>query len=297
MLPVAPDARRAFNRLPVPDKGDLFFDMEGDPLETGGLEYLFGLYFFENDLPVFKDFWAHDRQQEKKTFEIFIDYVYKHLSKHPDAHIYHYAHYEEAALKRLMFLHGTRERDVDDLLRNHKLLDLYKVVREGLRVSEPSYSIKNLENFYMDKRKAEVVNASESTVFYEKWKLTQDETCLDAIRDYNEEDCRSTYLLRNWLLSIKPTFAKSNGDGTSADSQESQQNFNTSDTILEYENLIDNPYRELLRLSTFLGNVTIRNENNLKQVRLKSSNTIRMPAERFKLIEKTLKVWRPQLKS
>jgi len=58
------------------------------------------------------------------------------------------ATYEETALKRLMSLHGTREAEVDHLLRAGKLVDLYKVVREGLRVSEPRYSIKNLEIFY-----------------------------------------------------------------------------------------------------------------------------------------------------
>ena len=46
-----------------------------------------------------------------------------------------------------MSQHGTREAQVDWLLRNGKLIDLYKVVREAIRVSEPSYSIKNIEHF------------------------------------------------------------------------------------------------------------------------------------------------------
>jgi predicted RecB family nuclease len=35
---------RGFAMLPPPDVGDLFFDMEGDPLAGEGLEYLFGAY-------------------------------------------------------------------------------------------------------------------------------------------------------------------------------------------------------------------------------------------------------------
>jgi hypothetical protein len=31
---------KGFARMPRPDSGDLFFDMEGDPLFAGGLEYL-----------------------------------------------------------------------------------------------------------------------------------------------------------------------------------------------------------------------------------------------------------------
>ena len=34
---------RGFCRLPQPSRGDVFFDMEGDPLLDGGLEYLFGV--------------------------------------------------------------------------------------------------------------------------------------------------------------------------------------------------------------------------------------------------------------
>ncbi|MBV5327140.1 MAG: ribonuclease H-like domain-containing protein, partial [Chlorobium sp.] len=105
LLPQEP--KRGFMRLPHPAPGDLFSDMEGDPLEEGGLEYLFGLYFFENNTPQFKPFWAHSRSEEKCAFEQFMDFVTAHLSKYHDAHIYHYAAYEETALKRLMSLHGT----------------------------------------------------------------------------------------------------------------------------------------------------------------------------------------------
>ena len=207
ILPVEPLSHRAFNRLPEPAEGDLFFDMEGNPLETGGLEYLFGLYYFENGMPVFKDFWAHDRQQEKKSFEKFINFIWDHLSKHPRAHIYHYAHYEESALKKLMSLHGTREWQVDELLRHNKLIDLYKVVKEGIMISESGYSIKNLETFYMETRQTNVVNAVGSIIYYEQWKLTGDKSALESIRKYNEDDCRSTFLLREWLLSIRPESA------------------------------------------------------------------------------------------
>ena len=195
---------RGFRRLPKPDAGDIFFDMEGDPLEEGGLEYLFGVYYHDNGEPRFQPFWAHNRQEERKTFESFMAFVMERLSLHPGMHIYHYATYEESALKRLMTLHGTCEAEVDHLLRTEKLVDLYKVVREALQVSEPRYSIKNLETFYMEKRWGEVTNAGASIVYYEQWKEIQDPALLQQICDYNEDDCRSTYLLCEWLLQIRP---------------------------------------------------------------------------------------------
>ena len=202
LLPLSPG--KGFERLPPPSDGDLFFDMEGNPLEDGGLEYLFGLYFFESGKAVFKTLWAHSRAEEKATFEAFIDFVKAHLARWPKAHVYHYAPYEPTALKRLMSLHGTREDAVDNLLRQRKLVDLYAVVREGLRVGEPSYSIKYIERFYGAARSGDVKTAGASIVFYEQWKATQDAALLKAIEDYNKDDVVSTFELRQWLLRIRP---------------------------------------------------------------------------------------------
>lgn len=205
VLPLDPNGERGFYRMPEPSPADLFFDMEGDPLEVGGLEYLFGVYYFgDNGREQFKPFWAHTRREEKQAFEDFIDFVTAHLTKHPDAYIYHYAAYEQTALKKLMSLHGTREAEVDDLLRQGKLVDLYRIVREAIRVSEPSYSIKNLEVFYREAREGDVKNAGASIVYYERWRATREQRWLDDIEAYNRVDCESTYQLQQWLLGLLP---------------------------------------------------------------------------------------------
>lgn len=204
LLPVEPGAVRGFARLPRPDDGDLFFDMEGDPMEEGGLEYLFGLYYFDARRPVFKAFWAHSREEERLAFTEFIDFVMARRAAYPSMHVYHYAHYENTAIKRLMTSHGVRESAVDQLLRESRLVDLYKVVREGVRVSKDSYSIKAIEAFYSEKRASDVKKAIDSIVVYEQWRESKDPGLLESIRKYNEEDCRSTCQLRDWLLSLRP---------------------------------------------------------------------------------------------
>ena len=195
---------RGFTRLPRPSAGDLFFDMEGDPLFEGGLEYLFGFVHGDGQQAQFTARWGHDRAGEKRAFEQGVDFMIGRLADYPDAHIYHYAHYEESALKRLAMLHGTRENEIDNLLRQGKLVDLYRVVREALRVSEPSYSIKNLEAFYMPRREDEIKTAGASVVVYEQWRRLGEARLLQEIADYNEADCRSTLLLRDWLISLRP---------------------------------------------------------------------------------------------
>ncbi len=205
LLPLVPN--KGFARLPPPDVGDIFFDMEGDPLYDGErrLEYLFGFVFLnEKSSPEFKAFWAHDREAEKKAFEEAVDFIITRLAAHPNAYVYHYAPYEETTLKTLAMVYGTCEAEVDQLLRGKKLVDLYRVVRESIRVSEPRYSIKNMEHFYAEKRGGEVTNAGDSIAMYEKWRELLDEAILKEISDYNEFDCRSTLMCRDWLLSMRP---------------------------------------------------------------------------------------------
>lgn len=195
---------KGLSRLPQPSEGDMFFDMEGDPLFEDGLEYLFGIITVDDGVQTFHTFWAHDRDEEKRAFQNAMDFMVNRLADFPDAHIYHYASYEETALKRLAMFHGTREGEVDDLLRGHKLVDLYKVVRETMRTSEPGYSIKDMEKFYLeDVRSGEVTTAGDSIVMYERWRALNDDDLLDQIAEYNELDCVSTLECRNWLLSMR----------------------------------------------------------------------------------------------
>jgi predicted RecB family nuclease len=198
---------KGFERMPPPDEGDLFFDMEGDPMYPEGLEYLFGVYYFELSEAKFRAFWAHNRIEEGQAFSDFMNFVNNRLAQYPNAHIYHYAHYEKTALKRLMSVHGLHEDSVDNLLRHHKLVDLYKVVREGLRISKPSYSIKQVEKFYGTARTVAVTNAADSIVVYERWRHEQNPALLQSIEDYNFDDCKSTWELREWLLEQRPAHA------------------------------------------------------------------------------------------
>ena len=129
-----------------------------------------------------------------------MDFVIERLERYPDMHVYHYGSYEATAIRRLMGLHSTREDEVDRLLRGEVLVDLLTVVREGVRVGQPNYSLKSIEAFYMDKRDTEVAEGGDSIIAFERYLETGEGTLLESIERYNEDDCRSTHLLREWLL-------------------------------------------------------------------------------------------------
>ena len=162
-----------------------------------GLEYLFGSLTEDGYEPL----WAHDRAQERAMFERWVDWITARLERHPDLHVYHYNHYEPTALKALMARYGTREAEVDDLLRRKVFVDLYTVVRQALRIGTESYSLKAVEAMYPFERDAEVTEAGGSILAYQEYLGSRDGALLEAIADYNADDCRSTEGLRDWLLA------------------------------------------------------------------------------------------------
>ena len=200
--------------LPEPNPGDIFFDFEGDPLytegagERWGLDYLFGL--IEPD-ETFRAFWAHNFAEEKQALRDFLDYLGERRARFPGMHIYHYAAYERTHLLSLAARHGVGEDEIDQLLRDNALVDLYPVVRKAVRVGSRSYSIKKLEPLYMgdDLREGDVTNAADSITEYARAReniATGDravgERMLESIADYNRYDCVSTLRLRDWLLDL-----------------------------------------------------------------------------------------------
>jgi predicted RecB family nuclease len=203
------------SRLPPPSPGDIFLDFEGDPfVDDGGLEFLFGYAFLDDaGVTYYQADWALSRAAEKLAFERFIDFTIDRLNTHPGLHIYHFAPYEPAALKRLMGRYASREEEMDRLLRSETFVDLYAVVRHAIRASVESYSIKKLEPLYDFHRKFPLTDAGKV--------LAKVQACLElgdfagitdndraAVEGYNKDDCLSAWKLRDWLEEVRTALIK-----------------------------------------------------------------------------------------
>ncbi|HEY5748407.1 MAG TPA: TM0106 family RecB-like putative nuclease [Chryseolinea sp.] len=201
-----PETGRGFFRLPEPDKGDVYFDIEGDPFfGNGGLEYLLG-YAFQDDTGTmtYRAHWALDVATEKKIFEQFMDVVMERWRRYPNFYIYHYGIYEPGAIKRLASRHSTRADDVDQLLRAERFIDLHMVIRESLKASVEHYSLKDLEKFTTYQRQIELPTAGACRRALERALELNEVPALSAdirevVERYNEDDCRATQALHLWL--------------------------------------------------------------------------------------------------
>ena len=204
------DFGKGFYKLPKPDDGDVFFDIEGYPRMDRPFEYLHGLYYKDKGKLKFKDLWAknYNKESEKNIFIELINFLEKRFVEYPNAHIYHYASYEKRAIRELATSYSSEfpKGDIvnDDLLRKEKYVDLFSIVSQSIRTSERDLSLKSIEKFYNFKRKADIVKADDSVIKYDNWIATKNEKYKQDIINYNEEDCISTYLLREFLVKNKP---------------------------------------------------------------------------------------------
>jgi uncharacterized protein len=202
--------KEGFCRLPAPSPGDVFLDLEGDPLAVdGGREYLFGLVILgSSGIPEYRSWWALTEHEERAGFEQVMDLIMETWARHDGMHIYHYSPYEPAAFKRLMGRYATRGEELDRLLRGERFVDLYGVVRQGLYAGVERYSIKNLEAFYGFAREVDLAAANvgrgelERALELQRMDLVPREV-YQTVEGYNRDDCVSTLRLRDWLERLR----------------------------------------------------------------------------------------------
>ena len=222
--------------MPVsPDRsaGDVFFDMEGDPFFDG-----------RAGVPVRI---RHRRRGTSRTSALSgagpgrgeasassssSTSSTERRERWPDLHVYHYDHYEVTALKRLAGAHGTREEELDQLLRDEVFVDLYQVVREAMRISQPSYSLKKVEAFYMDQRDTAVTDGDDSVVEFERWLDRVAWTAATRRSSTRSPTTTATTAsrrceLRDWLLDDAASAASANAgwrsSGSSTEPQERER--------------------------------------------------------------------------
>jgi len=227
---------RGLPALPEPAEGGLLFDIEGARYysEDGrefGLQYLFGIVDTAERPPRYTQFWAFDRAGEKRAFEELIDFITERRRERPRLHVYHYNHYEPTAVDHLSELHetrqeavgrlmgrfATREDEVDELFRLGVFVDRYRVVRQALQAGVESYSIKRLEPLCGYSRVVGLQDATSALVSFEAaledGSAVADADRQRAIAGYNEDDCRATLALRDWLESLRLQLADRLGLG------------------------------------------------------------------------------------
>ena len=196
--------------LPAPSPHDLFFDIEWfNPVTSDqALVFMFGVVDAKEE---FKLFTTDDFEGEIEGFDGFLDFAISRLPN-TDGHIYHYNNPETVYLKKLSERYGGhRAQDVTFLIT--RMVDLMKEAKRAFIPGSGSYSIKKLERYYdadTKLKRDKLVKGGEDAMLNFHLRLealregdvSRAEELLENISRYNKDDCLSTKLLRDWLLTL-----------------------------------------------------------------------------------------------
>jgi hypothetical protein len=204
LLPIVENT--GFCSLPEPSRLDVFLDLEGDPYApNGGCQYLFA-FVTANDERTFpyEKRWCFTAQEEKQAFEWIVDEIMSRWTEAPTMHVYHFGSYEPSKFKWLMGRYSTREDEIDRMLRAGLFIDLHTTVKQAMRAGVEEYSLKALEVFHHFERTTPLEESREAMRYVEHWLELEwggdlPENVRLTMEGYNEDDCRSTASLRDWL--------------------------------------------------------------------------------------------------
>jgi predicted RecB family nuclease len=204
LLPV--EEAKGFCKLPKPSGLDVFVDLESDPFASGGeLQYLFGFVCQDqNGRLVYHPQWSFTPAEERQAFEWIVDEIMQKWKEDPTMHVYHFGAHEPSAFKSLMGRHASREDQIDRMLRAGLFVDLHTVFKQAVRASVEEYSLKALEAFHSFARNTPLAESGAAMRQIDHWlELGSEDEPPEGLRatieGYNEDDCRSTASLRDWL--------------------------------------------------------------------------------------------------
>ena len=185
------------SELDIPtNKIELYFDIEAEP--ELDLDYLLGVLLVdrEKNTEVFHPLLAEDPNDEGLIWQQFLNLV----TLYSDAPIFHFSEYEVDTIKRLAKLYGTPKLETKALL--SRFVDLHHLVTESIVLPVESYSLKSLANWIGFEWREQGASGDQCVCWYDRWLKTSDRSSLTAILSYNEDDCRATRHLKDWLVDF-----------------------------------------------------------------------------------------------
>ena len=184
-----------FHHLPTAPV-EFYFDIEAEP--DLNLAYLHGVLMVDRrtQTETFYPFLAEDPSAEAAVWKDFLEL----MLAYPQSPVFHFCAYEVQTVRRLAQLYNTPLDSVEALL--HRFVDLHAWVTRTVMLPVESYALKPIARWVgFDWRDASA-DGAQSIYWYNQWLTTGDRSFLDSIVCYNEDDCRATYHVKDWLVEF-----------------------------------------------------------------------------------------------
>ena len=172
---------------------ELYFDIEAQP--ELNLDYMLGVLVVDRTSKTekFHSLLAEKVEDEALIWQQFLELVWQY----PQAPIFHFFSYEVDTVKRLAQIYQTPKEQIQPLL--ERFVDVYEQITQTVILPVESYALKAIARWLGFEWRDPGANGSQCIYWYDQWLATGDRTFLDSIQNYNEDDCRATRHVKDWL--------------------------------------------------------------------------------------------------
>ncbi|MFH7026826.1 MAG: TM0106 family RecB-like putative nuclease [Heteroscytonema crispum UTEX LB 1556] len=175
---------------------ELYFDIEAQP--DLNLNYLLGVLVVnrQDNTEQFYSFLAEKPEDEEIIWQQFMELVWQY----PEAPIYHFCVYEFDTVKRLSRLYRTPYSSVSPVLK--RFVDVYEELTQSVALPVESYALKAIARWLGFEWRNPEASGAKCIYWYDQWLKTGDRALLEIIQRYNEDDCRATRNVKDWLINF-----------------------------------------------------------------------------------------------
>lgn len=203
-LLTAKPVRLGPGRVPLPPAPvEIFVDLEGAEAadEAGALlpcDYLVGTLLRRNGKGTYRPFLATSPAEEKRMAAEFVAFC----EAHPGAPLYHWHSYERTHLEKLFARHGIAAARAAAILQ--RLTDLHRLATRAVAFPVPGTGLKLVAKALGFSWRLPGVDALESIVLFLDYIAdpARHGDALTRILSYNEDDCRATAFVKDWLAAL-----------------------------------------------------------------------------------------------
>ncbi|AFY89444.1 RecB family nuclease, putative [Chroococcidiopsis thermalis PCC 7203] len=178
---------------PLPNPIEIYFDIEAQP--DLNLDYMLGVLVVDRlkQTETFHSLLAETQSDESTIWQQFLDIV----GRYPQAPIFHFFSYEVETIRRLAQLYRTPAEQVRSIV--DRCVDIYEQIAQTVVLPIESYALKAIARWIGFEWRDPQAHGSQCIYWYDRWLATGDRSFLEAIERYNEDDCRATRLVKDWL--------------------------------------------------------------------------------------------------
>jgi len=179
---------------------ELYFDIEDDP--TQAFVYLHGVYERSPNGERFVSFVAEEKTDasEREAWLNFWNYI-RSLPKN-DFTVYYYSHHEKTTYKKMSQKYPgvVSDEELEWFFSPEKSVDLYSdVILKNTDWPLMSYSLKDIAQYLDFSWRDKSPSGAMSIEWFNKYLETKDKEDMNRILLYNEDDCKATMIIKDFL--------------------------------------------------------------------------------------------------